>query len=100
MKTFAKVTGLKRSKGVLDNGKPYDNTTVYVEFPFSQSENMRGSATQPMKFGTSENFDKFRNVPLPFEAELDIEVETTGNRVQNVLVGVVPINKAAQKPAA
>ena len=60
MKTFAKITGIKRSKGVLDNGKPYDSTTLYVEFPFGQSEDMRGSSTQPMKYGSSENYDQFK----------------------------------------
>ena len=98
MKTFAKVTGIKRSKGVLDNGKLYDSTTLYIEFPFGQSDDARGSATQPMKYGTSENFDKFKHVQFPFDAELDIEVETTGNRVNNVLTNVRVLK--AEKPAA
>lgn len=94
MKMFAKVQGLKRSKGVMnDTGKAYDSTTVYVEFPFSRdSADMRGSATEPMKFGTSENFEKFNGIPLPFEAEIDIEVQTNGNRVQNVIADIQPVN--------
>lgn len=94
MKMFAKVQGLKRSKGVMnDTGKAYDSTTVYVEFPFSRDNpDMRGSATEPMKFGTSENFEKFNGIPLPFEAEIDIEVQTNGNRVQNVIVDIQPVN--------
>lgn len=93
MKMFAKVQGLKRSKGVMnDTGKAYDSTTVYVEFPFSRDNaDMRGSATEPMKFGTSENFEKFNGIPLPFEAEIDIEVQTNGNRVQNVIVDIQPV---------
>ena len=93
MKMFAKVQGLKRSKGVMnDTGKAYDSTTVYVEFPFARhNADMRGSATEPMKFGTSENFDKFNGIPLPFEAEIDIEVQTNGNRVQNVIVDIQPV---------
>ena len=101
MKMFAKVQGLKRSKGVMkDTGKPYDSTTVYVEFPFSRDNvDMRGSATEPMKFGTSENFDKFNGIPLPFEAEIDVEVQTNGNRVQNVIVDIQPVRVANNAPA-
>ena len=101
MKMFAKVQGLKRSKGVMnDTGKAYDSTTVYVEFPFARDNaDMRGSATEPMKFGTSENFEKFNGIPLPFEAEIDIEVQTNGNRVQNVIVDIQPVNLKKENPA-
>lgn len=96
MKMFAKVQGLKRSKGIMkDTGKPYDSTTVYVEFPFARdSPDMRGSATEPLKFGTSENFEKFNDIPIPFDAEIDIEVQTNGNRVQNVIVHMQPVRAA------
>ncbi|PSJ79808.1 hypothetical protein [Neisseria iguanae] len=102
MKTYAKVTGIKRSRGVLDNGKPYDSTTLYVEFPFGQSDDMRGSATQPMKYGTSDNYEKFKGVALPFDAELNLEVETNGNRMQTVVtdVRVAGQDKQTSKPAA
>jgi hypothetical protein len=100
MKMFAKVQGLKRSKGVMnDTGKTYDSTTVYVEFPFARDNpDMRGSATEPMKFGTSENFEKFNGIPLPFEAEIDIEVQTNGNRVQNVIIDIQPVRAAKNDP--
>lgn len=100
MKTFAKVTGIKRSKGVMENGKLYDSTTLYIEFPFGQSDDAKGSCTQPMKYGTSENYDKFKHVQMPFEAELEIEVETTGSRVQNVVTAVKVLNQEQKKPAA
>lgn len=100
MKMFAKVQGLKRSKGVMnDTGKAYDSTTVYVEFPFARGNpDMRGSATEPMKFGTSENFEKFNGIPLPFDAEIDIEVQTNGNRVQNVIVDIQPVRASNNAP--
>lgn len=100
MKMFAKVQGLKRSKGVInDTGKAYDSTTVYVEFPFARNNpDMRGSATEPIKFGTSENFEKFNGIPLPFEAEIDIEVQTNGNRVQNVIVDIQPVRVVNNAP--
>jgi hypothetical protein len=100
MKMFAKVQGLKRSKGVMnDTGKAYDFTTVYVEFPFARNNpDMRGSATEPMKFGTSENFEKFNGIPLPFDAEIDIDVETNGNRVQNVIVDIQPVRSEIKAP--
>lgn len=100
MKMFAKIQGLKRSKGVMnDTGKAYDSTTVYVEFPFARNNpDMRGSATEPMKFGTSENFDRFNGIPLPFDAEIDIEVQTNGNRVQNVIIDIEPISAAKNQP--
>lgn len=96
MKMFVKVQGIKRSKGIMkDTGKPYDSTTLYIETLFPRdSPDMRGSATQPMKFGTSENFDKFNGLQLPFEAEIDVEVQTNGNRAQNVIVDVQPVRAA------
>lgn len=100
MKMFAKVQGLKRSKGVMsDTGKEYDSTTVYVEFPFARNNpDMRGSATEPMKFGKSENFEKFNGIPIPFDAEIDIEVETNGNRVKNVIVDIQPVRVGKNDP--
>lgn len=98
MKMFATIQGIKRSKGTLDNGKPYDSTTLYVNLPFGDSEDMRGSSTQPMKYGTSENYNQFNGVQLPFQAEIDVEVETNGNRMQNVIKSVKPVGvKAGDK---
>lgn len=100
MKMFATVQGLKRSKGMLENGKTYDSTTVYVNFPFGQSEDMRGSATQPMKYGDYSNYQKFDGVALPFEAEIEIEAQTNGNKVTNVITSITPIGvaKGSDKP--
>lgn len=101
MKMFAKVQGIKRSKGVMnDTGRAYDSTTLYIEIPFGKSDDMRGSSTQPMKYGTSENYKLFEGIPLPFDAEIDVEVETNGKTVQNVITSVKPISthqKAAEK---
>lgn len=92
MKMFAKVQGIKRAKGVMnDTGRSYDSTTLFIEIPFGRSDDMRGSSTQPMKFGTSENYKLFEGIPLPFDAEIDVEVETNGKTVQNVITLVVPI---------
>ena len=98
MKMFATITGMKRSKGIMkDNGKAYDFTTVFVSFPFVQTDDMRGSATQPLKYGTSDNYQKFADIALPFEAEIEIEAETNGKTVNNYITNIVPL--VAKSPA-
>lgn len=99
MKMIARVLGIKRSKGVMnDTGKAYDSTTLYIEFPFpSDSQDARGAVTQPMKYGTSDNYEKFNNQKLPFMAELEIENVTNGRSISQQLVSVVPMPKEQQK---
>lgn len=93
MTTVTKVTGIKRSKGVMrDTGKEYDSTRIYVDVPFSDmTGNMKGSATQEFLYGKSENFEKFANLPFPFEAEVTFEMVTDGKSVKQEVVNVVPV---------
>ena len=100
MKMIAKVHGLKRSKGIMrDTGKEYDSTTLYIAFPFDESSgDMRGSATQPMKFGKSDNFVKFDNLSLPFDAEIELETVTNDNKMTQQVINVVPLNNKAATP--
>ena len=74
-KLLFKVYGLKRSKGVMrDTGKDYDSTTLYIGVPFDESSgNMRGVTIEAMKYGKSDNYAKFDGIPLPFDAEIELQ---------------------------
>lgn len=98
MKLIATVRGVKRSKGVLDNGKEYDNTTLYVEFPFDESSgSTKGAATQDLKWGLSGNYELLKDVQCPFEAELNIEMVTSGKKISQIVTEVKPLNAAQGK---
>ena len=102
MKMIAKVHGIKRSKGIMrDTGKEYDSTTLYIAFPFDEtSGDMRGAATQPMKFGKSDNFVKFDGLSLPFDAEVELETVTNGNKMTQQVINVVPVKAVQSAPVA
>mgnify|MGYP000867030543 CR=1 FL=1 len=100
MKMLAKVYGLKCSKGVMrDSGKEYDFTTVYVGIPLDESRgNMRGMATEAFRWGKAENYTKFDGIPLPFDAEIELETVSNGKELVQQILNVVPLKAAA--PAA
>lgn len=99
-KTIATVYGIKRSKGVMrDTGKEYDSTTLFVGFGFdANNEDTRGIVTQPMKWGTSANFNVFNGIDLPVKCELDIEAISDGKVIKQQLVGCVPLTGKTVAP--
>lgn len=98
-KLLFKVYGLKRSKGVMrDTGKEYDSTTLYVGVPFDESSgNMRGLTIEAMKYGKSDNYAKFDGIPLPFDAEIELQTVSNGRTMSQQIVNVVPL-KAGSAP--
>ena len=100
MKMLAKVYGMKRSRGVMrDSGKPYDFTKVYLGISLNDvNGNMRGIATQEYRYGDSDNYEKFDGLNLPFDAEIEMETVTDGNKVFQQILNITPLKTAA--PAA
>ena len=88
------VTGLKRSKGDYE-GTAFDYTAVYIEVDMDESKkNARGKATQDFKLGTSETFDQFSSVSLPFRAKARFEMVTSGKATVQRLLALSPVKAA------
>lgn len=90
---IARVTGMKRSKGITEKGQPYDSTKLYIETQFQESQDMCGFATEEYTYGTSENYEKLlaSGVKAPFNAEIDLNVVTNGKAAKQIVVNVVPV---------
>ncbi|MBC3935807.1 hypothetical protein [Undibacterium rugosum] len=95
----AMITGMKGSKGNLENGQAYDSTKVYVQTRLDDSKgNAKGFAIAEYNFGDSSNFDKFKHLPFPFNAEVEYENITSGRATKTVIIGIQPLQVA--KPDA
>lgn len=72
------VVGVKRSKGEYE-GKPFDSTKLYVNLDLNNSTDQgRGFATVEYTWGKSDNFDKIKHLPFPFDADVDLSFVTNG----------------------
>lgn len=95
------ITGIKRSKGTLENGNPYDSTKVYVQTTLDDSKgNGAGSATVEYGWGTSDNYDKIAHLfkggrAVEFDAELEIVTNGKTQRTQVADLRPVAVTKAA-----
>lgn len=92
------IVGMKGSKGEFEGNK-YDSTKVYVETALDESKGMaKGVSTLEYSFGTAEEFDKLKHLPVPFVAIADMEIITTGKVQKTIMHGIKP--KSQVKAAA
>lgn len=90
------ITGMKRSKGTLENGNPYDSTKVYGMTDLDDRKgNGMGAATVEYSFGTSEEYDKFRHLAnsFPVLCNAEIEIVTNGRVQSTVITALVPVER-------
>jgi hypothetical protein len=89
------VTGVKRSKGVLESGQAYDSTKVYVSTGLDDSKgNGSGSATVEYTWGTSDNFEKIAHLfkgGRAVEFDVDLEIVTNGKTQRTQVVDLRPV---------
>lgn len=91
----AKILGMKASKGAMDNGQAFDSTKIYVETRLDESKGtQKGFAVAEYTFGLSDEFHKFKHLPFPLMAEIELEQITNGKTVKTVCVSVVPVTTA------
>ncbi|HJW54704.1 MAG TPA: hypothetical protein VJ577_05470 [Burkholderiaceae bacterium] len=94
-----KITGIKGSKGMMDNGTAFDSTKVYIETKLDESKGtQKGFATVEYNFGKSDEFDKLKHLPVPFVAEVEFEQVTNGKTVKTIIGSLVPLS--VEKKAA
>lgn len=97
------LTGIKKSKGsgvIEGQDRKWDSTTFYIlsELP-SKNENAIGMATQDYKFGTSDEFEKWRHMTLPVVVDVELTITTNGKGTQATEVTGLKPNKE-QPPRA
>ena len=95
-----KVTGMKFSKGTLDNGTAYDSTKVFVEIRLDESKgNARGRATTEYLLGKSDEYAKYVHIPLPFIADCEMEDVISGKNRTTQILQMQPVEIAKTAPA-
>lgn len=89
------VVGMKSSKGTLENGTGYDSTKVYALVDLDASKGTaKGMASSEFTLGSSEEFQAFKHLPFPFEAEADMEIVTNGKTQKTVMHALRPLARA------
>lgn len=82
------IVGSKPSKGEME-GRSYDSTKIYIQTKFDS--NGRGFATTEYNWGNSTNFDKIKDLQYPFNAQVTLEMVTTGKTQRIIVTDVQPI---------
>lgn len=90
------ITGMKGSKGRLEDGTVYDVTKVYVQTDLDESKgNMKGFATAEYNYGTADEFERFKHNPFPMRATVGLSIQTNGRTQKTVITSIKPIAPAA-----
>jgi len=90
------VTGMKPSKGMMENGQAYDSTKVYVMTELDASKDKgAGSATVEYPFNLSDEFPKFKHLFIDgrsIQADVDFEQVTNGKTSKMIIHGIKPVS--------
>lgn len=90
-----KVTGMKFSKGKMDNGTEFDSTKVYVETELDSSkESAMGTACAEYGLGKAEEYQKYKHLAgaLPFMALAEMEIVTNGKTQKTIIHSLKPVD--------
>lgn len=95
-----RVMGAKCFKDVID-GQSFDSTTLFVEMGLDESKgHAKGFASQSMQWGDSSEFAKIKHLTFPFDAEVTIELVTSGKQQKQRVVALKPLSLAKAGSAA
>lgn len=95
-KTQLVVLGAKSSKGEY-NGRPYDSTTIFFQADLQDGENYCGQVGEQLKWGTSENFEKIKNLEYPLQAEATLEQVSNGKSMITIIKDLVPVKQPVKQ---
>ena len=91
------VLGVKRSQGVMDNGKAFDSTKAFIALDMDgRKGDAVGQSCEPFTIGTSSVFEQWKGQKFPLLAEAEMDLVTSGKAAQMVVISLVPQNKAVQ----
>jgi hypothetical protein len=96
-KTTLEVTGMKFSKGTMENGTEFDSTKVYVKVDLDASKgSAMGTATAEYNLGKAEEYKKYEHLAgaFPFMADAEMEIVTNGKTQKTVILTMRPIEAA------
>lgn len=88
-KSTITVLGAKSSKGTFE-GKAYDSTTIFYQSDLQEGENFAGQVGVSIKWGTSLNFQKVKDLVFPFNADVSMEQVSNGSSQTLILKDLVP----------
>lgn len=80
------LSGAKPQNLTVD-GQLYNSTKIYLQLPIHDGV---GTCTTEYEFGTYENYDQFKNLPMPCPVSVDFEIVTTGRRQKTIIHSVKP----------
>ena len=95
LKSNVIVRGARPTKGDY-NGRPYDNTKVYIETEIKAGERASGSVTSEYGWGSSDNYDRIEKLEYPFKAEAVMQIVSNGKDTRTILIDLIP-EKTAPK---
>lgn len=91
IQTQFKVLGMKASKGTMDNGNPYDSTKIYVETSLDDSKGTaKGFSAAEYTLGKAAEFEKYKHLPFPFMANVDVEMVVSGKGQKMIVHSLIP----------
>lgn len=86
------IVGMKANKGTMDNGQSFDSTKVYALTDLDASKgNAVGQASAEYAIGTSEELQKYKHLPFPFQAVAECEIVTNGKTQKTVIHSLRPV---------
>lgn len=90
------VIGAKSSKGEME-GTPYDHTSIFTTTQLdAKNDDAMGSAGDSYRFGKSDNFQKLKGIPCPFQATAEFEIVTTGKISRTIMLDLKPLPASAK----
>lgn len=92
-----KVTGMKYSKGTMDNGQAFDSTKVFVETELDASKDTAmGTACAEYSLGKAEEYQKYKHLAgaFPFMANAEMEIVTNGKTQKTIIHSLKPVESA------
>lgn len=100
MQQRMQVLGMKRSKGTLENGTAYDSTKVYILTKMDDRKgDAKGHTGAEFNLGTSAEYEKYAHLPFPFEADVEIEMVTTGTTIRQAVTSLMPVTNQKVRTA-
>jgi len=83
----------------MENGTAFDSTKVYTETALDDSKGTaKGFAVAEFTLGLSSEFDKYRHLPFPFDAEAEFELVTNGKTQKTVMHSLTPRTMSRSAP--
>lgn len=87
------IIGVKKFSGNIE-GKEFDYCRIIVATPLDATQgNALGMSAVEYNYGASANFEHFKNQQFPIEADLNVEIVTTGKTQKVNVLGFSPVKK-------